>query len=89
MYLSRLDEGLNRVDNYTTGRFLGAIMSGRVPGLTLLLLPTESVLLVACLHFTSCDRHLHIHYSNWCPSFEWYLGNIPTPCHSGAVKSQH
>ena len=32
MYLSRLDEGLNKADNYTTVKFLGVIMSGRVLG---------------------------------------------------------
>ena len=32
MYLSGLDEGLIRIDNYTTMRSLGVIMSSRVQG---------------------------------------------------------
>ena len=67
MYLSGLDEGLTRVDSYTTVRSLGVIMNERVQGVGLFQLQTESVILVAYSHFTACDRHLHMHCSNWCP----------------------
>ena len=49
MYLSDVDEGLTRVEGYTTVRSL-VVMSGRTLGEKLFQLWSESVVLVACLH---------------------------------------
>ena len=56
MYLSGLDEWLMRVDNYITVWSFRVIMNGRVPGMGLFQLQTESVILVVCSQFTSRDR---------------------------------
>ena len=41
------------------------------------------MILVAGSYFTSCERHLRMHYSNWCPLFAQRLGNSPPSCHLG------
>ena len=64
MYLSGMDEGLTRVDHCEVIR---GYHEWKSSGSGIIQLQTESVILVACSHFTSHGRHLHMHYSNWCP----------------------